>query len=268
MALDFDGFRDWMYDEEELAENTVNTYIHALKLYSQKYDDVSKQSIIAYKNDMLKKYKPSTVNLRLAAIFAYCKYIRSPVKIKSVKLPRRTHIENVITQEHINRLLESLAAEKNRCWIVNILMLSKTGMRISEAVRVTKRDVLAGSVTMHTKGHMRTIRFPKKLVREISDDLEQLGPYDKIMRTKRGQPIGISGLQGGLKRLARRYGIPAEVMHAHSFRHFFAIEFLKRKNDIVMLADILGHSSVNMTRIYLQQSLEQQQDALDKTVDW
>ena len=64
------------------------------------------------------------------------------------------------------------------------------------------------------------------------------------------------------------YGIPLEVMHPHSFRHFFAIEFLKRNNNISLLADILGHSNVNMTQIYLRQSQTQQKDAVDEAVNW
>ena len=76
------------------------------------------------------------------------------------------------------------------------------------------------------------------------------------------------GFRNGLKALAGKYSIAPAVMHPHSFRHFFAIEFLKRKNDISLLADLLGHSSLDMTRIYLRQTRETQHDAVDKTVDW
>lgn len=265
--IDTDGFRTWLY-EDELSPNTVKSYVHAVQQYSKTYDEITKANLIAYKQRMVQRYKPATVNLRITALLAYCRYIGQPVKLKLVKLPRRTHVENVITQEQLDCLMSGLRKDGNRCWAVNILLLSKTGMRISEAVRVTKRDVLAGSVTMQTKSHMRTIYFPHKLVREIRKDLEQLGANDHVMRTSAGAPIGITGVQTGLKRYAAAYGIPPEVMHPHAFRHYFAIEFLKRRNDIALLADLLGHSSVNMTRIYLQQSQERQQEAIDKTVDW
>jgi site-specific recombinase XerD len=68
--------------------------------------------------------------------------------------------------------------------------------------------------------------------------------------------------------LEEKYDIPQEVMHPHAFRHFFAIEFLKRNNNIALLADLLGHGSVNVTQIYLRQSQEQQKKEIDEAVDW
>ena len=91
---------------------------------------------------------------------------------------------------------------------------------------------------------------------------------DLVFRNAYGQPITQSGFNASLHWYAEKYGIPKEVMHAHSFRHFYAIEFLKRRNDIALLADLLGHKSINITQIYLRQSQEQQRDAVDTGVDW
>jgi integrase len=270
--LDLEGFRQYLY-EEELARNTVQSYLHALKIYAAKHDDITKADLIEFKREQLSRYKPATVNLRIAALLSYCRFARLPMRLKAVKLPKRTSVENVITPEQLNTLLQGLEKDGDRCWRTNILLLSKTGMRISEAVRITKRDIMSGSVTLNAKDHMRTIYFPDKLVDAIRDDLAGLAPNDLVVRgrwhnTKGTKPITEGGFRSSLKTLGERYGIPQEVMHPHSFRHRFAIEFLKRKNDIALLADLLGHSRIDMTRIYLRQSQETQKDAVNEAVDW
>jgi integrase len=265
--IDVDGFREKLY-EDEMSPNTVRSYVYAVQQYAAKYESISKQNLIAHKQDLMQRYRPATVNLRITALMAYCRYAGQPQKVKTVKLQRQTHAENVITQAQHDLLIRRLRADGLYHWAANIMLLSMTGMRISEAIRVTKRDISAGSVTMNTKGKMRTIYFPRKLIDEISPDLEQLGALDLVIRGCTGRPITADTVRDGLQRYADRYGIPREVMHPHSFRHFFAIQFLKRNGNIALLADLLGHSSINITRIYLQQSQGQQKGAVDDAVDW
>lgn len=270
--LDLEGFRQYLY-EEEMSKNTVTNYCAALKSYGRQFDEITKGNLIEWKQEQLARFRPATVNARIAALLSYCKYKRIPMHLKSVKMPRRTFADNVISREQLNTLLRGLDADGLRWWIVNIKLLAGTGMRISEAVRITKRDIMNGSVTMHTKDHMRTIYFPDALTDGIRQDIAALSPGDQIIRgrprnSKTPIPITVGGFQEGLKLLSKRYGIPKEVMHPHSFRHFFAIEFLRNKNDIAMLADLLGHSSIDMTRIYLRKSQEQQKDAVNQAVDW
>lgn len=266
--IDFDGFRNYLY-EEELSKNTMDCYMLSLKQFGEQYDEITKPNMIAFKQGLINKgFKPGTVNLRITGLLAYCKYKEIPMKLKHIKEPQKTHVDNVITAEQVEVLLDNLKKDGREQWRVNVLMLAKTGMRISEALRVTKKDVLSGKVTMHTKAHMRTIYFPKSLVDDIQEHLDSLQDDDTVIRTKFGKPVTSRGISEGLQRYARLYGIPKEVMHPHSFRHFFAIEFLKRKNNIALLADILGHSDVKMTQLYLRQSEEQQADAVNKAVDW
>lgn len=265
--IDIEGFRNYLY-EEELSKNTIATYIKGLERYSEMFDEVTKPNLIEFKKHLIENFAPQTVNLRLTAIMRYCEFKEIPMKIKQVKEPKKTHFDNVITLEQYERLIKGLKEDNNIRWLVHILLLSKTGMRISEAIRVTKKDVLLGQVTMHTKAHMRTIYFPKSLVDEIKPYLDGLKDNDTVMRSKYRERITTRGVSEELIKFARKYGIPKEVMHPHSFRHFFAIEFIKRKNDIALLADLLGHGDVKVTQIYLRQSQEQQQRAVDEAVDW
>ena len=271
--IDIDGFRQYLY-EEEMSRNTVISYIKAVTLYAEKHDEITKGNLIEYKQEQLAKYKPSTVNLRIAGMMCYCRFAKIAEHLKPVKMPPKMTAENVITQEQLDQLIGCLDADHKRCWIVNVLLLAKTGMRISEALRVKKSDIEAGQVQMHTKGHMRTIYFPASLVEAISEDIADLSLSDQVIRGNRHQthkPLPISSpasFRNSLNRLGVRYGIPKEVLHPHSFRHYFALEFLKENPDIALLADILGHRSIDMTRIYLRRSKEQLKDAVNKAVKW
>lgn len=265
--IDIDGFRNFLY-EEELSPNTIDCYITGINLYSRMFDEISKANLIAYKKVLMEKWKPKTTNNRITAVLKYCKYKGIPMTMKHIKEPKKTYIENVITIEQYDKLMNGLKSENNMRWYYNILLLAKTGMRISEALRVKKKDILNGSVTMHTKAHMRTIYFPKSLAYELAEYLKDFKEDDIVMCNKWGKPITSRGVSEELKKYAEKYGIPKEVAHPHSFRHFFAIEFLKRNNNIALLADLLGHGDVNVTQIYLRQSKEQQRQAIDNAVNW
>ena len=265
--IDIDGFRNYLY-EEELSKNTVATYIKGLEMYAERYNEITKPNLIEFKRYLMDNFKPQTVNLRITALTNYCKYKGLPERIKLVKEQKKTHVENIITEGQYKKLMHCLKKDNNQRWYYNILLLAKTGMRISEALRVTKKDILMGKVTMHSKGHMRTIYFPKSLIEEMKDYLKRFDDNEIVMQNHWGKPITSRGVSGKLQGFAKLYDIPKENLHPHAFRHFFAIEFLKRNSNIALLADLLGHSSVKMTQIYLRQSQEQQQQAVDKAVNW
>lgn len=265
--IDIEGFRDYLI-EEELSRNTIENYMKAMKKYNEMFEEVTKSNAIEFKKTLMEQFKPKTVNNRITALMRYCQYKHIDVKLKMVKEQQKTHIDNVISKKQYDKLIRCLKADGKERDVMTVMLLAKTGMRISEALRIKKKDIMNGSVTMFTKGHMRTIYFPKSLVQEIKTSLEPLDMEDLVLQNKYGKPYTKRGVDSVLKRSAKKYNIPKEVMHAHAFRHFFAIEFLKRKNDIALLADILGHSDVKMTQLYLRQSQEQQKDAVDKAVDW
>lgn len=141
-------------------------------------------------------------------------------------------------------------------------------MRISEALKIRKKDVISGKVDIYTKAHMRTVYFPKSLRDELSEYLVNFQDDDLIVVGFRGKPILPERYRAVLREFSERYDIPKEVMHPHAFRHFFAIEFLKRNNNISLLADLLGHNDLKVTQIYLRQSQEQQRNAVDEAVNW
>lgn len=265
--LDIDGYKKYLY-EEELSASTIEAYMFSITKFASMFDEVTKTNVIQYKQWLIQNFKPKTVNLRLTGIMRYCDFKEIPMKIKNIKEPKLTHFENVITTEQYDKLIAGLEADKNERWLVHVKLLARTGMRVNEANRVKKSDLLRGYVTMNAKAHMRTILFPKSLVDDILPYLNKIGDNETVMQSAHGGPISSRGISEALRRYAIKYDIPVEVMHPHSFRHFFAMEFIKRKNDISLLADLLGHGSVNVTQIYLRQSQEQQKRAIDEAVDW
>jgi len=267
MDYDIEGFRNYLY-EEELSPNTIDSYLFGVRKFFEKFDEVTKPNLIAFKQELTESFKPQTVNLRLTAVLKYCEWKDINLKIKHIKEPKKTYVENVITPRQVNCLLDGLQSDGKMRLYYYIILLSKTGMRISEALKVKKKDIVHGCVTMPTKAHLRTIHFPKKLQEDLKPLLDELRDEDVIMQNTYGKPLTDRGFAEELIKYGKKYGIPRNVLHAHAFRHFFAIEFLKRNNNIALLADLLGHGSVNVTQIYLRMSQEQQKDEIDKAVDW
>ena len=265
--IDVDGFKNFLY-EEELSESTISTYVKGVQKYGELFDEITKSNLIKYKKYLISNFKPKTVNLRISGIMCYCRFKGISVNLKQIKVPKETHIDNVISESQYDKLMNGLKADGNKRWYVNMAILAKTGMRISEAIRVTKKDLISGKVTMNAKAHIRTIYFPKLLIDDILPYLDDVEDNETVMKNRKGLPITSRGVSGQMKKIADMYDIPREVMHPHSFRHFFAIEFLKRNNNISLLADILGHGNINVTQIYLRQSQEQQKDAVDRAVNW
>lgn len=265
--IDIEGFKNYLY-EDELSENTVTVYTFTLSQYARQYDEITKSNLIAYKKYLIENMSPGTVNLRITALMKYCKYKNISMALKKVKLPHKTYIDNVISEEQYETLISGLLTDQNYRWFVNIELLAKTGMRVSEAIRIRKKDLLSGSVTIPTKAHLRTIYFPKQLINELTPYIEDKSDNDLIATNRFGRQLTTRGYAQSLYDFSFKYGIPKEVMHPHSFRHFFAIEFLKRNNNIALLADVLGHGDVKITSIYLRQSQEQQKAAVDNAVNW
>lgn len=265
--VDLYDFEEYLLDEE-LAQNTRKSYLFAMENFFSRYDELNKRNVIAWKADMQTRLKPKSVNLRLSAVEKYCKFKGLYIPVKRVKIQQVGRVENVITPEQYDRLVQGLEADGQIRWVIIVKMMAKTGARISEVLRFTKKDLKTGYVDLYTKGKVRRVYFPKSLADELSPYIADLSDNDILCTNRKGEPLTSKGLYSQLRILAEKYGVPKENAHPHSFRHFFAIEFLKRNNNISLLADLLGHSGVNTTMIYLRMSQAQQQEALDAAVNW
>ncbi len=265
--VDIDGFLEYMYDEE-FAESTRKSYMYAVRSFSEKYDDVNKSNIVAFKQELMSDKSPKTVNLRLTAIKKYCQYKGLRIDIKRVKIQKTVCIEDVLTIDEYSSLLEGLIRDNDIRHAIIVILMAKTGARISEILRFRKRDLQKDYIDLHTKGKVRRIYFPDGMKKQIAQWTDNMKDDDYLCQNRFGKKITPKGVNEFLKSCSERYGITKSHLHAHSFRHMFAIEFLKRNNNISLLADLLGHSGINTTMIYLRMSQRQQKEEINKAVDW
>ena len=261
-------FKGWLR-ERELAENTINSYCTAIKQFGERYTEPSKENGLRWKNELLLSGdKPSTVNLRLCALNAYCRMLNNGVSIKRIKVHNRTAVDNVISANDYIRLLDGLERDKNACWYWNVRLLASTGARVSEYIRLKKADLDQGYAELYTKGKIRRIYLPRQFCEESAAHYSKLAPHDCLVRTKSGKAMTARGVSQALKRFAVKYDIDERCMHPHAFRHFFAMEFMKTNGNLSLLSDILGHSSVATTAIYTRMTQRQQIDAINDAVRW
>lgn len=267
---DLEGFRLFL-QEEERSENTIRSYLYAVRTFFKAYPELTKQAVIAWKTELSKKYPASTVNLRLNAVRQYAVFKEILIPVKLMKVQQIFSAENVITDEQYHHLMYSLKSDGKMQWYYNILILAKTGTRISEAVKLKKADVLRGYAVIPTKGKVRTVLFPTSLQEELKDYLSELENQEYLLQSVRcrgNKPISCRSVNHALRRFAECYKIPAEVMHPHSFRHHFGVKVMQKTGDISYVADLMGHANISTTRIYTQQTISQQQKKLDSAVDW
>lgn len=254
----------------ELSQNTITTYLTAMRQFFQLFSDASKENGIKYKEMLQKrKAKPSTINMKINAYNAYCKMLGDEKsQVKTVSARYSTTVSNVISRSQYHKLLKELKKDGNSSWYFSIKLLAVTGARVSEAVRITKRDFDNGFAEVWSKGKMRRIYIPMRFQEEAAEFYQNIRDSDPLIRNKCGKAISTRGVAYMLQSFAKRYGIDKRVMHPHAFRHLFAIEFLRKTSNLPLLSDIMGHSSVSTTAIYTRLTQEEQERIINKAIIW
>lgn len=264
-----DKFNDYL-QKTNFSKNTIDSYSFAVNQFFQQYDEASKANLKNYKTWLLENYKPKTVNLRIRAINCYLDFIKkSELKLKFVKIQQKTYLENVISEADYNYLKNKLKQE-DIDWYMVVRFLGATGARVSELIQIKVEHVKLGYIDIYSKGgKLRRIYIPIQLKNEaltwLSNRKQESG---FIFLNKYGERITTRGISGQLKKFAKKYDINPKVVYPHSFRHRFAKNFLAKYNDIAFLADLMGHESIETTRIYLRKTSTEQQELVDNLIDW
>ncbi len=254
--------------ENERSENTIDTYMETVKKFYAGYGELTKENLIKYKKEQMEKWKPKTASIRVTVMNQYCKFLGRPeLTLRRVKVQKQTALENVITIEECKQMLEGLKRDGNEkgYWIVKYL--AKTGARVSEFIRLTKDCLDKGYCEMWTKGKIRRIYIPQSLIEESRDYFEKQ-EGDILFQNRYGGRYTTGGIAEQLIKYGKKYGIRREVLYPHSFRHLYAIEFLKKNSNIALLADLMGHSNVQTTSIYLRLSKEEQMRQFNEALNW
>ena len=258
--------------EEERSQNTIDTYTYGLKTYFNKYDEINKPNLIEWKDMLKQNFSATTVNLRIIGMNEYLKFLgKKDLKLKLVKTQKSMHTDNVISFEDYNKLLNGLLQDGNKKWYYIVKLLAETGVRVSELLKLKIEDLDTCIVDMHTKASKcRRIYIKKSLGEELKQWLNSQGRYNGfiVISNANGSSMTSRGVTQNLQNFAKRYGIDKKVMHPHSFRHFFAIQFLKREQNLSLLADLMGHSNIATTALYTRLSQEEQVKKLNEIVNW
>ena len=230
-----------------LSENTISSYLFAIRQYSSQHDGITKKNLRAYKVWLIENYKPQTVNLRLRAINCYLESIgKDGWKMPFVRVQQKAFLENVISEADYEYFKTCLKSDGELFWYFVIRFLAATGARVSELIQIKVEHIKLGHLDLCSKGgKLRRIYIPKAIQNEVLswlNDKHQESGF--IFLNKYGDRITTRGISGQLKKLAVRYGIDPVVIYPHSFRHRFAKSFLERCNDIAFLADLMGHESI------------------------
>lgn len=254
-----------------LSENTITSYLWTVNYYHEHYDKISKENLLAYKGYLMEFFKPKTVNLRIQGINKYLVYLgKERLQLKAVKVQQKNFLENVISNADYNFLKKQLKKDGNMEWYFVVWYLAATGARVSELIQIKIEHVELGYFDLYSKGgKLRRLYIPKKLKNETLawlEDTERTSGY--LFLNRYGERITTRGVSQQLKNYADKYGLDKKVVYPHSFRHRYAKNFLEKYNDIALLADLMGHESIETTRIYLRRTASEQQALVDKIVTW
>ena len=243
-------------DEREPA--TVQKYVRDTEQFLLWLDgqELTKEQIIAWKEMLTKRqYAPVTVNGKLAAINKLCLFLEKPeCRVKYLKLQHRMfrNTERELTKEEYIRLLETAQGLGKERLALLIESICATGIRVSEVKYLTVEAVERGCAEISLKGKIRTILIPGKLRRKLLKYAKkQKITSGEIFLTKSGKGISRRQIWAEMKALCSYAKISPSKVFPHNLRHLFARTFYKVYHDVVRLAGILGHSSIETTRIYL-----------------
>ena len=250
------GFKEYLILEERSGA-TVEKYIRDISAFSNYADgaEITKETVIAYKKHLQDSYAVRSVNSMLASInslFAFLGW--HDLKVKSIKLQQQIYCpeEKELTKAEYARLCRT--AERNHNERLNLILqtICGTGIRVSELQYITVEAVKLGEATVSCKAKTRSVfivkDLQKKLLRYAAEQNIKSG---MIFITRTGKPISRTNVWREMKALCNEAGVNPQKVFPHNLRHLLARVFYGIEKDIAKLADILGHSSINTTRIYI-----------------
>lgn len=245
---------------EERSENTISKYIRDIRAFFVflAERDITKEVLLEWKDHLMKKYAPASINSMLAAVNGFLDWLEVPqMKVKPMKIQHAIYSrpEKELSIDEYKRLVEAANQNKNRRLSLLLQTLCATGIRVSELKFITVDAVNSGQSMVCCKGKTRAIFLPQELSRALRRYCkEEKIKSGVIFRTKNGRPLDRSNIWKDMKSLCASAGVAPGKVFPHNLRHLFAQTFYNLEKDLSRLADLLGHSSINTTRIYTMES--------------
>ncbi len=250
-------FKQYLRNEER-SENTIEKYLRDVHFFFSFVDKeaITKDIVISYKNQLIQKgYAVHTINSMLASIHSFFSFLDwNELKVKSIKCQRQIYYpeEKELTKEEYVRLVNVAKRQGKERLSLLIQTIGATGIRVSELPYITVESIQCGEITVSLKGKIRKIFLVEELRKKLLNYAKRKGiKTGSIFITRTGKNLNRSNIWKEIKKLCVESNINPEKGFPHNLRHLFARLFYKIEKDIAKLADILGHSSINTTRIYI-----------------
>lgn len=243
---------------EEKSDNTVKKYLRDMRAFAAYLNgaEVTKETVITFKSKLLgESYSVRSINSMLASLNGLFSFLGwEDCRVKSVKLQRQIYCpeEKELTKAEYMRLVDTAKQKGNERLNLILQTICGTGIRVSELQYITVEAVKNREATVSLKGKTRSVflvkELRKKLIRYAAKQNIQSGA---VFITRTGKPMNRTNIWREMKGLCRQAGVNPKKVFPHNLRHLFARTFYGIEKDIAKLADILGHSSINTTRIYI-----------------
>ncbi len=257
--------------QEERARGTREKYVLELTRFQAFLGDreVSKQLVVEWKERLTAAGKaPVTVNSSLAAVHSFLSFMGwEGCRVKYLKIQRRMFrdVSRDLDKGEYQTLVETALATGKKRLALLLETICATGVRVSEVKYITVEAARRGRADISLKGKIRTILIPSRLSRKLLKYAKkQKIASGEVFRTQSGKGLSRGQIWAEMKRLCRAARVEASKVFPHNLRHLFARTYYRASRDIVQLADILGHSSVETTRIYLIATGAEHARQLDK----
>lgn len=255
------SFKNYLIEEEK-SENTIEKYIRDITFFMAWLcgQEVTKILALEYKKELCEKYAPASVNAAISSLNSFFAYMEwHDIRIKALKIQRQifSSKDRELSKAEYERLLTAANDKKNQRLYYLIQTIASTGIRVSELRYITTDAVKSGQAVINCKGKMRVVILPKELCKILKGYIKENNIKNgSVFISRNGNPLDRSHIWKMLKGLCETAGVSKDKVFPHNFRHLFARTYYSLQKDIVRLADILGHSSVNTTRIYTMSTSE------------
>ena len=254
------NFKNYLITEEK-SKATLEKYMRDITTFFVWLagSDVDKLKVLGYKEHLINaNYAPASVNSVLSSLNSFFEFNEwHGLKVKMLKIQKQIFAERSkeLTKAEYERLLDAAKQKKNERLYYLMQTICSSGIRVSELSAITIESVKARRANINCKGKMRVVILPKELCKMLTEYAKRQkitsGP---VFVTKTGKPLDRSAIWKMMKALCESAGVDRDKVFPHNLRHLFARTYYSIQKDIVRLADILGHSSVNTTRIYTMET--------------
>lgn len=253
------GFKKHLI-EQERSQYTIDKYIHDTRIFLEFVNNrnINKELVIEFKSFLGERYATSSANSMLAAVNKFLQFIGfTNLRVKPFKIQRVLFVseEKELCRDEYICLLEAAKRQKNERLMLIVETICATGIRVSELKFITVESVSAGRAEIKCKGKFRTVFLPPKLCKLLKKYIQkQKITAGAVFITRNGKQLDRSNIWRDMKKLCSLTSVSPQKVFPHNLRHLFARTYYSLEKDLSRLADILGHSNINTTRIYTIES--------------